>query len=254
MASWTDGAAYAPTERPDGFASPEVDPLSVAEPQLARTAGPVPPPQGFAPSAPQPPLDQIRTDPPASRNPSEPFRTVAATMTATPESHAGERDPRLPFHTYTAGAGSQELPPPTGDPLPPPVGAPVALPVDFPPPVPGAQALPPGMPGPMFQTTRPPFDPKPLRTLLILAMVALALGVIVPGTAPWFILVSGLLGLRTKALTGSFGVTACWTGGALLLLTAVLPPESLNGLSGLLAFGFVFWAAYGLRKNPTPRR
>ena len=30
MASWKDGAAYAPTERPDGFATPSTEPLDAA--------------------------------------------------------------------------------------------------------------------------------------------------------------------------------------------------------------------------------
>ena len=39
MATWRDGAAYAPETRPDGFASPAADPLPEGEPYRADTPG-----------------------------------------------------------------------------------------------------------------------------------------------------------------------------------------------------------------------
>lgn len=244
MAGWTDGAAYAPIERPDGFATPEVEALEVAVPQLAQTPGPIPAPQGFQPSAPQAPLDQIRTDPPPARDPAIPFATASAALTAGPDrySDAG-RDPRQPFHGYTTGVGSQELPPPSGDPLPPPTGAPLSL-----------SALPPpgqfGAPGPA------PINAdtlKTLRTLLVIAIVALCIGVLVPGTTAWLVLTTGLLGLRTKPLTGHMGTSACTAGIALLLLGLVVP-EVPRLLSLTVAAAFIGWAGYGLRRGAVPRR
>ena len=52
MAFWTDGAAYAPIERPNGFAVPDVEPLTAAEPAPQLTPGAVAPPSGFAPMSP----------------------------------------------------------------------------------------------------------------------------------------------------------------------------------------------------------
>lgn len=252
MASWTDGAAYAPIERPDGFATPEAEPLEVAVAQLAQTPGPIPPPQGFQPSAPQLPLEQIRTDPPPTRDPSTPFTTASATLTAGPDFSPGERDPMQPFHTYTTTVGSQELPPPTGEPLPAPTGAPLSLaelphPGSYPPPGPG-------MPPPPGQfNTRAPASLnaetlKTLRTLLTLSIVALGIGMIVPPAAPWLVLATGLLGLRTKPLTGRMGISACCAGVALLLLGVMLS-EPLAWLGFLTCLVFIGWCAYGLRPN-----
>lgn len=244
MASWTDGAAYAPIERPDGFATPEADALEVAVPQLAQTPGPIPPPQGFQPSGPQAPLDQIRTEPPPTRDPAAPFVTATATLTAGPDQFAlGGRDPRLPFESYSTGVGSQELPPPTGDPLPPPTGAPLAL-SEFPPP--GTYPPPPGQfaaptPAPLNAETA-----KTLRTLLILAIVGLCIGMLLPPAAPWLVLATGLLGLRTKPLTGYMGITACCTGVALLLL-GLAAPDPMRALAFVVSLGFIGWCAYGLR-------
>ena len=60
MASWTDGAEYAPTERPDGFATPRTAPLDQAPPPvpLARDR-PLEPPTEFLPSAPAPALSSL---------------------------------------------------------------------------------------------------------------------------------------------------------------------------------------------------
>ena len=39
MATWRDGAAYAPETRPDGFATPAAEPLPEGEPYRANTPG-----------------------------------------------------------------------------------------------------------------------------------------------------------------------------------------------------------------------
>lgn len=247
MATWTDGAAYAPIERPDGFATPEAEALEVAVPQLLRTPGPIPPPNGFQPSAPQAPLDQIRTDPPPTRDPGTPFVTASATLTAGPDHVPGaQRDPLQPFETYTTSYGSQELPPPTGQPLPPPSGAPLQL--SHLPPPPGQFNS-----GGQFPAQLDPDTRKTLHTLLVLAIVGLGIGLLVPGTLPWLVLATGLLGLRTKPLTGSMGVAACCTGVTLLLAGLAVP--DLTRLPGVLA-GLVFigWAIYGLRRKSASRR
>ncbi|WP_139650896.1 hypothetical protein [Tessaracoccus massiliensis] len=55
MATWKDGAAYAPVERPDGFATPVADPLPAGAPYQPGTPGPMTHPSGFAPLPPLPP-------------------------------------------------------------------------------------------------------------------------------------------------------------------------------------------------------
>lgn len=82
MASWQDGAEYAPLERPDGFATPRTSALSVAEPPVDPAAGqPAQAPDQFeSPSS--IPLDQLtpRSDEP--RNPTLAFDTSGAAMTS----------------------------------------------------------------------------------------------------------------------------------------------------------------------------
>lgn len=269
MATWTDGAAYAPIERPDGFATPEVAPLEVAVGEAAVTPGAIPPPRTFQPSAPQPPLDQIRTDPPVTRNPVDPFRTATAALTAGPDAHTVGRDPLQPFLTHTGTVGSQELPPPTGSPLDPPSGVPLpappesSLPAPTGPPLPvphgtttaptptGTQLPPPSgapLPGqaPTWGTpaSQPP-DQSTATTLLVVMVVLNALGVILPGAAAWLIFISGLLGLRTIRFTKRLGSVAILTGGSLLVLELI--GAAVAGLALLAALAFLGWSAYGLR-------
>lgn len=141
MATWKDGAAYAPIERPDGFATPEVEPLEAAVPQLADTPGPMPPPVAMQPTGDAVPLEDITLAPASPRNPTEPFDVASAMLTAgNPPS--GKRDPRTPF---------QGLGPPTPETLPPPSGppleAPAALSAMPPPPVAPPAAMQPKPPG-----------------------------------------------------------------------------------------------------------
>lgn len=257
MATWTDGAAYAPLERPDGFATPEAEPLEVHPPLLATTPGSIPPPQGFTPSAPQLPLDQVHATPPVTRNPSEPFRTASATLTTGPDAHVpGTRDPLRPFPTYSVQAGTQELPPPTGAPLPPPSGAPLS--VAPPPPGLRPQAAPPGTPAPAGTPVwTPPHmpagpDASTLKTLLGLAAACMALGVVLPGAAPWLVLIGGLLMLRTKSLSGQLG-TAAIVAGIVLLLGSLSGAAIFRPLASLTALAIAGAALYLLVRRPPSR-
>lgn len=162
MATWTDGAAYAPLQRPYGFATPEAPPLEVAEPAAAATPGQIPPPQGFAPSGPQIPLDRVVVADRRPRDPAFPFTTASAAIASAPPPVSGVRDPRVPFAVYgTASAGSVVDAPR----LPPPTGAPLATAFDAsfsPPALPQQDFPPPGFPPPSFPppgATSPPPPP-----------------------------------------------------------------------------------------------
>lgn len=115
MATWKDGAAYAPIERPDGFATPEVEPLEAAVPRVADTPGPMPPPLDMQPTGPAVPLEAITGAPASTRNPTEPFEVTSALLTAN-ETSNGERDPRTPFQSW-GPPPPEALPPPSGPPL-----------------------------------------------------------------------------------------------------------------------------------------
>lgn len=73
-----------------------------------------------------------------------------------------------------------------------------------------------------------------------------ALSLVLPGAAAWLVLISGLLGLRTRPLTGQLGVSAVSTGVALLLLAIV--DVDAAGLSVIAALVFLGWSVYGLRR------
>ena len=142
MASWTDGAEYAPTERPDGFATPRAAPLdhAPAEVHLAKDR-PVDHPAGFQPSGPAPSLESLGVPTGPTRDPNQSFGTVTTAMTTSAwgSTHSSTTtleaafDPRAPM---TAGAPQAALAT-----LPPPAGAPVA-PAQYPPPQNPATAYP----------------------------------------------------------------------------------------------------------------
>lgn len=148
MASWRDGAAYAPTERPDGFATPSTNALPAGEPYKAATPGPMAPPQSFD-AAKQPALSQIAVEVKQRRNPRDSFEVASTTLTTAPGQPSGKRDPKEPFATSRS---ADQLPPPTGDPLPPPPGweappsAPQAPAQQWPAPTVSRQAPYPGQP------------------------------------------------------------------------------------------------------------
>ncbi|MDR1450250.1 MAG: hypothetical protein LBI84_08650, partial [Propionibacteriaceae bacterium] len=83
MATWRDGPAYAPRERPFGFAAP-ADGVSLAPPAALPPAPPPPAeaPESFrAPDGPLPPLSHATVPPPA-RNPQDAFDVATSTLTS----------------------------------------------------------------------------------------------------------------------------------------------------------------------------
>ncbi|MHA6524046.1 hypothetical protein [Tessaracoccus sp. G1721] len=287
MASWKDGAAYAPTERPDGFATPRAEPLSGGEPWRAPTPGPIAAPDGFDAAA-QPPLAQLATGGKQGRDPRESFAVTGSALTPGPVAGA-KRDPRAPILTsapqpvgreWVSEAGSQ-LPAPTGRPLPPPPGellgsaptpvTPAPAPVTGPPPSVGGppQGLPPARraqaPGtPPSQWPQPPGlpqwpqppglperPPAQQRQLVLIAGGLCFLGLILTPLSPFVLTAAGALGMRTEALTGRAGRSALAIGLALLgwqLITDTLGRDSAVGMIASLVFTIVFVAG-GLRSR-----
>lgn len=256
MADWTDGAAYAPTQRPDGFATPEVEPLDPAPNDPPLTPGAIPPPQGFQPSGPQPPLEYISAPLPPQRNPSQPFSTTTAGLTSgSVAGIAPARDPLQPFEGYAVAfpqelapppAGPQAMAAPEGSPVPGPAGQ--WAPPSFPPPAgtPAPGEAPMWGEAPGGQRRPSPQDLSAQRTLLVVAIVLTALGLILPGAAPWLILTSGLVTLRTKTFTSHMGVSATVTGAGMLLFSLAGAP--MAGLGFIASIVFLCWASYGLSR------
>lgn len=259
MATWTDGAAYAPIERPDGFATPETDPLPLATPFRSGTAGAMPPPRGFAQNAPTIPLDRLQVEPPPSRNPGQPFDVSRASLTGGSSLRAvGEpRDPREAFQVRSASATAvAELPPPTGKPLPPPSGAMLA-PTSAPRsslPVPEGAMLPPGtLPPPVGAPVRAASPDSTQRTLVGLGLACCLMGTMVPPAAPWLILVTGLLMLRTPAITGGLSALAVGVGLALGLMSATGTMD-LNPVNLVMALCFSLALLFRLVQPAGPPR
>lgn len=273
MASWKDGAAYAPVERPDGFATPRVDPLEVATPYQATTPAAVPRPTTFN-AQPQPPLQQLGTGEVVRRDPSTSF-AVSSMLLANSPGALGPRDPKTPFITSaTANAAppaspgfaapppqalgflppsgaalpppGMPLPPPTGMPLPPPPGMPLPPPTGAPSPYPAAWT-----PWPTQPLTPPSPADSTIRTISIVAAGIAFLGVLAPSTAPITLLAAGGLGVRTREKTGQL----CWI--ALIIgLTAIMVQLLLGALNSpnviwvLSALGItVAYLALGLRTS-----
>lgn len=234
MASWTDGAAYAPIERPDGFATPEVDPLEVAVPEVAQTPGPMPTPNGFTPTGPTTPLTAVGTAARPGRNPSAPFQVSSGLLTAASSmGRTVTRDPRAPFQSYTATSDVDALPPPTGAPLPPPSGLPQA-------PIPGAPV------GVLASRTSglaglSPQERSSQRTLVFLAVALTVLGFTIPSGAPLMLFVAGSLTWRTKRVTGTAGYWCMGTGLVLLAFGGVAPPDVAAILGRLASITFLLW-------------
>lgn len=121
MATWEDGPEYAPIERPQNFAMPEVAPLDQAAPYVQVAAGaPVDRPQFTGPQDPVQPLASIGPDDGGEqRDPHTPFETVESTVTG------GSTGAGLATTTATASPnqsawGSAHWSPPTGPPVQPP--------------------------------------------------------------------------------------------------------------------------------------
>lgn len=237
MATWKDGAAYAPLERPDGFATPVADPLPTAPPYRADTPGPMDHPQGFAPLE-QPPLRQLGTKPNDARDPQTEFNVARLAMTSGPES-VPSRDPKRAFALSNGAAVTSDPPPPTGAPL------------AVPPPMPGyvgqygGQWAPPGQVG---WSAAPAQDVRSSRTLCWVAAVLAGCGLIFSPGAPFLLIIAGALGIRTRAISKSLGPIALSVGVlglALQLFTGTL--GNYNALLALLSMavsiGFIVFAA-----------
>lgn len=257
MATWTDGAAYAPIERPDGFATPEVSPLEDAPALVADTPGAVDKPTTFTSAGTQVALEELQSTPPSSRDAREPFTVAGTLLTSSPGSGIGERDPKTPFETYNSSLDAptldeEALPPPVGPPLP------VAPAIAHPPGQPGApanqQAPWTGPPPPLYQTSRP--SPSELdsatKTMLILAIGCFIMGMLLSVAAPYLMIVAGILAMRTKTHTGSIGLTSLIVGTALVALTSV--NSELQALSGLACLGFTIWITIHLAGRRSRRR
>lgn len=238
MASWKDGAAYAPTERPDGFATPRTDPLPAGAPYSAATPGPMAPPRGFD-VAQQAPLASIAAEPPVRRDPRESFAVSSMLLTVAPGVEA-KRDPLQAF--VTSSGSVDDLPPPTGQPLalPPPTGAPL---------VPGEMFAPPtGQPVRTSTVLSP--QAKAERSLVWTAIGLLVLGFAFSPAAAFVLLVAGGMGMRTTRFTGQFGRYALIAGVTFLawqLVTGSL--GSANWLAGLVSLGFVFAYVVGVMRQ-----
>ncbi len=246
MASWTDGAAYAPIERPDGFATPEVEPLDSAPESTATTPGALPAPQEFRQSAPVASLEELHRTPPSSRNPSDPFLILGGLMTtASSMGRDTTRDPRIPFLSQRdagGGPGVETLPPPTGEPLAFPAVGPPGAPVDTIPGMPMHRWTAPPSPGP------PPMSSQEIstqRTLVLLGVVCCVLGFAIGAVAPYMLLVAGGLSLRASRLTGKVGFWAIGFGLVLIVFGLLLAPglEFVYGRLACLGFGIWFTTA-----------
>lgn len=231
MASWTDGAAYAPIERPDGFATPEVDPLESATAAPTMTPGAIAPPEQFRMDAPVAPLNQVRTTPPPRRDPSHAFQTGGALMTVA--SSMGQhdlRDPRTPFMVQrNDGASDDTLPPPTGNPLPGPLAAPYGPPSGMAP-----------WPG------SPPASRQELNsqtTLVWLAMACCFLGFTLGETSPYLLLAAGVLTFRASATCGKAGIWALAAGLLLIMVSFVVGSDGVSIYGRLTSLGFAIWFA-----------
>ncbi len=254
MATWRDGAAYAPVERPDGFATPIAPELSVAPPKASVTPGSVPPPEAVHPPDGTTPLKAVEVKPRTTRNPREAFSVASALLTAT----SSARDPRQPFATSAAShAADEELPPPSGPPLPPPTGTPLAAPAPQPA-QPAQPAQPQGHPGapqswpapspvpgaPQWQHVPPPppaLTPtlaKPQRTIAGVALFLFIVAFLVPSTGAITVTVAGVLLLRLPARLGMVGRIAT-AGGAMAIAWGVFTGTLTEG-NWLLTLGAIW--------------
>lgn len=221
MASWTDGAAYAPIERPDGFATPEVDPLPHAEPYRSPTSGPAPAPADFAATAPALPLEQLGAPTTVRRNPTMPFEVSSALLTAHTGQPAG--DPRYPIVLSGAHAG-----------------------VDLPPPDPAQRLAPPdqGIAEPWGPPVQPHLTDQQ-RTLVWITVAIFAMAILVPMGACYLYSVAGILLLRTTPVGRQLGWGAIvigvlvWLAGAIGTFEAIA--DIVRWISGAFAVGALSW-------------
>jgi len=265
MASWKDGAAYAPIERPDGFATPLADPLPTGAPYAADTPGAIVHPDRFDADPAQAELAALGTAALTRRDPRDRFEVASMTMTAGPGKRTG-RDPHEAFAAGTPAVTTPGPPPPTGSPLsvgppnqgwpvppgaqphpgrqthpapPPAAGAPRQ---QWAPPQPGGQAVPQQWGG----QPPSPAGRDQTRTLCWIGAVLCGVGVMFTAAAPFLLLVAGGLGLRTTARTSYLGPTALVIGGLMLLFQLF---DGSLGSSGILMYlaslGACIWFVKG---------
>lgn len=262
MATWKDGAAYAPLERPDGFATPVAEPLPAAEPYRAETPGPMQHPGGFD-AAPQRQLSELGTTEQRGRDPRDSFKVASLALTAAP-GHVTGRDPREPFANSYTPVVSPGPPPPTGPPLPPPPEAlppPGALPP--PPGAPlgqsGAQFSPPAgpwappVPGAMLPAAdRPVATPQPDILGWISAAVAFA-GLVFSGGAAILLMLAGLIAWQGNQRYRWLARTSFFTGASLTVVQFILGEFGETGLApGLLSLVIcISFVVTLLRGRPT---
>lgn len=226
MASWTDGAEYAPTERPDGFATPRTAPLDQA-PVVAHPARnlPIDKPETFQANPALAPLSAhgIPTGP--TRDPKQSFATVSTVMTTSAwgSTHSSTTTLDKPFDPHAPIA--------TGDPdqalatLPPPTGAPVVEPQWA---APAPQAMPAGGPAQVNAMGQPlngagralAMGRFVIDQLTIPLVICLALGAVIPQVAFVMLVLAAPLAARIPRI-----------GQRLRLVVGVAAPIAL-----LLAF------------------
>lgn len=218
MASWKDGAAYAPIERPDGFATPRAAPLSSAERKPAITPGAVPHPRTIEPVD-APPLSKVGLAKPSARDAREPFEIQSAAATSMATLPDGKRDPKAPF-AVTAPAQRTAVAP---SPPPPP---PNALPLDVEPR--RASAV----------QHEGSIDDPGQKSLLWLMTGMCAAGVVVPVAAPFLLIFAGLLSILRVRWTSKIGAAATGVGSTLMLIALLLPAADTSVLFGLSSILF----------------
>ena len=215
MASWTDGAAYAPIERPDGFAVPDLAPLPAAEPAPQLTPGAVAPPSGFAPMPQAVALEDLGKEEKLRRDPAAPFDVSSALMMAYAAGY-GSRDPRQPFNVATVGGPQPSLP------VPPNPTSRLNLPQN---PYQPMQMA----PYPQYGTNPVPMT-QAQRGIMCVAGVASILGVFLPLALPILLLVGGGLLFRTNKSGRQIGIASLIIGAMLTLALIARAQYVLDGL------------------------
>lgn len=210
MASWKDGAAYAPIERPDGFATPNTSPLSVAEPPEQATPGAVPRPATIQP-VPAPPLDGVVQAAKPSRDPQTPFAVQSAAMTSVPMLNDSHRDPMAPYAVTTA--------------------TPVS--------VPDAPAPPPPHAAPLLMTPEQGVPSEGSAKILLWLCAGMCLvGVLLPAGAPILMVLAGVLSVLRVETANKLGGAVVGLGAMLLAIQLLLPLADVSPLSRLAGLGF----------------
>lgn len=267
MATWKDGPEYAPTHRPDGFATPEVEPLDAAPPAEPITPGAIPPPSQFQ-DVQVPPLTQVGHDAAPSRSPQQPFDVASASLTSAATLPDGNRDPRAPFNvaasSMTAQAPSQ-LPPPPPDAKPLSQGPTPPAPTQPPPPAsavrhgqppaqrpqPPTQHAQPPAPQQTYQPARqwqpetgqwqPPNQlqkpPDAARPLVHLVTGMAFVGMLLPSAAPILLTIAGTIASARVPKLREIGFFTSALGGVFLLVQFLIRDSGLEPIYALAAFG-----------------